>query len=159
MTLPIVNSADDLAKLKGTVEYVEFLKLLEGSLWRIERDDAQERFVAIEDNTTIERYGLTRADFPQAQPPELPEWKPLPSSVPQSVTPFQAKAALLQSGLLDDVEALIANPATDPLVKLAWNTALAFERESPSILGIANALGWSDSDLDTLFVTASEIKV
>ncbi|MGI9142461.1 MAG: hypothetical protein ACR2IJ_04660 [Fluviibacter sp.] len=70
------------------------------------------------------------------------------------VTPFQAKAALLQAGLLDDVIALMADPATDPLVKLAWDTAIEYRRLSPAVLGLATALGWTDTDLDDLFDVA-----
>lgn len=157
MTLPIVNSAEDLAAIKGTMEYTEFLALLEGSLWRIERDEDQQAFVAIEDNSTIERYGLTRADFPNAQPPALPEWTPLPSTVPKAVSPYQAKAALLDAGLLDDVLTLVNDPAADPKVVLAWNNALSFERASPMVAGIAAALTWTEEQLDALFEAAAQI--
>jgi hypothetical protein len=75
----------------------------------------------------------------------------------QSVTPFQAKAALLDAGLLDDIEALIADPATDRKVVLAWNNAITFERLSPMVAGIAVALGWTDEELDDLFAAAAQI--
>lgn len=74
------------------------------------------------------------------------------------VSRFQAKAALLQAGLLGDVEALIADPATDPLTKLAWQEAIEFRRQSPALLGVATALGWTDEQLDALFVSASQIE-
>lgn len=155
MKWPIVNSVEDLSALKGTVEYDEFLTLLEGSLWRVERDDEQQTFVAIEDNSTIERYGLTRADFPDAQPPVLPEWRPVPANAMQSVSPLQAKAELLSRGLLDEVEAIATAAATDPIVKLAWDTASEFRRTSPMVLGIAQVMGWDDAYLDDLFTQAA----
>jgi hypothetical protein len=155
MTSLIVNSAEDLAALEGTVEYAEFLTLLEGSLWRVERDDAAQTFVAIEDNSTIERYGLTRADFPNAQPPELPEWTPPPSNVPQTVSPLQAKAELMARELYDDVVAVL-NAAGDPVMTLAWETASEFRRTSPMVLGIAGAMSWNDGYLDDLFTKAAE---
>jgi hypothetical protein len=74
------------------------------------------------------------------------------------VTPFQAKAALLDAGLLGDIETLIADPATDRKVVLAWNNVQNFERLSPMITGIATALGWSNEQLDALFEAASQIK-
>lgn len=77
--------------------------------------------------------------------------------IPQSVTAFQAKAALLQADLLDDVEALMADVDTPRIVKLAWSEALTFERQSPTVLTLATALGLSAAELDTLFVAASEI--
>jgi len=155
MTSLIVNSAEDLAALEGTVQYTEFLTLLEGSLWRVERDEAAQTFVAIEDNSTIERYGLTREDFPNAQPPELPEWKPLPSKIPQVISPLQAKAELLERGLLDDVEAIVV-ASGNPILSLAWSTASEFNRQSPMILGVAQAMEWDDAYLDDLFTEASK---
>lgn len=73
------------------------------------------------------------------------------------VTPFQAKAALLQAGLLDDVEALISNPATDRLIVLAWQNVTEFRRLSPMVLGIAAELGLTDDMLDELFTSAAQI--
>ena len=71
------------------------------------------------------------------------------------VTPFQAKAALLDADLLDDIEALMADPSTDRVVVLAWNNAIQFERLSPMVAGIASALGWTDEQLDALFEAAA----
>jgi hypothetical protein len=73
------------------------------------------------------------------------------------VTPFQAKAALLDAGLLDDIEALIADPDADRKVVLAWTNAISFERLSPMVAGIAAALGWTDTQLDDLFDAAAQI--
>lgn len=73
------------------------------------------------------------------------------------VSKFQGKAALLAAGILPDVEALVADPATDPLVVLAWQDVTEFRRLSPMIAGIASALGWSDEQLDDLFESAALI--
>lgn len=75
------------------------------------------------------------------------------------VSPLQAQAALLIQGLLPQVEALINDPQTDPLVKLAWNKASTFRRMSPMILGMATTLGWTDQQLDDLFALADTIEV
>lgn len=74
------------------------------------------------------------------------------------VSRFQAEAALHLAGVLDDVEAVIADPATDPLVKIAWNRVTEFRRLSPMIAGIAQVLGWTDEQLDQLFETAAGIE-
>lgn len=79
------------------------------------------------------------------------------SFIPLVVSPFQAKAALLQAGVLDDVETLLAN--ADQLTQMAWNEALEFRRYSPAVLNIATALNWTDEFLDNLFINAFEIKV
>lgn len=73
------------------------------------------------------------------------------------VTPFQAKAALLQAGLLDDVEALVSNPVTDRLIVLAWQNVTQFHRLSPMVAGIAAELGLTDEMLDELFTSAAQI--
>lgn len=78
--------------------------------------------------------------------------------VPQVVSRFQARGALLIHGLLPDVEALMSDPSTPPLVVLAWQDAQEFRRYSPSVLGMAAALNWDDSLLDALFITASGIE-
>lgn len=77
--------------------------------------------------------------------------------IPLVVSPFQAKAALLQSGVLNDVETLISN--SDQLTQMAWNEALEFRRYSPAVLNIAVALNWTEEFLDNLFINAYEIKV
>jgi hypothetical protein len=73
------------------------------------------------------------------------------------VTKFQAKAALLNAGLLDDVEAAVA--AADALTKLAWADAQEFRRRSPLIADLAAALDppLTSEQLDALFVAASTI--
>lgn len=42
---------------------------------------------------------------------------------------------------------------------MAWNEALEFRRYSPSVLGIAAALNWTEEFLDDLFINAYEIKI
>lgn len=80
-----------------------------------------------------------------------------PASLPQSVTRFQAKAALLQAGLLTSVEAMMSDPATSAIAKLAWVEALEFRRDSPTVLAMAASLGLSNQQIDDLFFTASTI--
>lgn len=78
-----------------------------------------------------------------------------PPVVPQTVTRFQALAALHLAGHLPAVEAIMANPATPILSKLAWENALSFERSSPTLAGLAGALGLTSAQLDALFTTAA----
>lgn len=66
-----INTREDLDALIGTPEYEVQLAVLAGTLWRIERD-ADGKWRAVEDNSTLERFGLSREDFPDATPPELP---------------------------------------------------------------------------------------
>ena len=81
-----------------------------------------------------------------------------PPSVPQVVSRFQARAALHLAGLLESVEALMADPATPALAKLAWQDAQEFKRTSPTVLTMADALGLTEEQIDSLFTTAAGIE-
>jgi hypothetical protein len=111
--------------------------------------------VAVIDEDGISRMSMLAS----ALPPDtevLPYVAP-PPAVPQKVTAFQAKAALLQAGLLDDVEALVNQDDTPRIIKLAWIEALHFERDSSTVATIAAALQLSDAQVDDLFINASSI--
>jgi len=79
------------------------------------------------------------------------------------VSRLQAKAALLQMGLLDQVEALMAG--MDLMSRLAWTEAVEFRRSSPILNSLAPYLSWPDAtaltaaDLDDLFSLAKTIEV
>lgn len=75
------------------------------------------------------------------------------------VSAFQGQAALLQAGLLDQVEAYFAGPDATPLEKLAWNKVLVFERLSPLVVSMGTMLNLNDQQLDQLFISAAEIKI
>lgn len=81
------------------------------------------------------------------------------SNIPQKVTAFQAKAALLQAGLLDRIETLMLSPDTQRIVMLAWDEALLFERGSPAVQAIGVAIGLDSEALDNLFIAASNITI
>lgn len=81
-----------------------------------------------------------------------------PIQIPQEVTRFQARAALYQSGLLEAVEVEIAKPETDIMLKLAWQDALTFKRNSSFVTGMAAILELSEEQLDQLFVLAAGIE-
>ena len=72
------------------------------------------------------------------------------------VSRFQAKAALLQAGLLDAVNAALAE--ADPVAQLAWAEAVEFRRTSPTIVALGAAIGLTDEQLDDLFRAAAEIE-
>lgn len=69
------------------------------------------------------------------------------------VSRLQARVALLQAGLLPQVEAAVA--AADPIIQMAWAEAIELRRYSPAILGLASALGLTDTQLDDLFRAAA----
>lgn len=82
---------------------------------------------------------------------------PVPRIVPRSVSRFQARAALLQAGLLDDVESFMALPETDPIYRLAWQDAQEFRRDSVIVASLKSVLLLTDVQIDDLFVFAASI--
>ena len=75
-------------------------------------------------------------------------------AVPEKVSRFQARAALLQAGLLAQAEAAVAQAG--PLALLAWQDAQEFHRNSPTINGLAPALGLTAEQIDALFIVAAQ---
>jgi hypothetical protein len=86
-----------------------------------------------------------------------------PATPDPVVSRFQAKAALLQMGLIEQVEGLMAG--MDPMARLAWTEAVEFRRSSPLLNSLAPYLTWPDgtalteADLDDLFNLAQTIEV
>lgn len=76
--------------------------------------------------------------------------------VPQEVSRFQARAALMAAGLLDAADAAVA-ASGDAFLQLAWKEATAFPRTSPGIAALAPSLGLTEADLDDLFRAAAVI--
>ena len=157
MGLPSINTREDLDAIAGTPEHVAFMALLAGTLWRLEKDDTAQAWVAIEDNSTIERFNFTRADFPDAQPPALPEYVPAVVAVPEVVTMRQARLALLGAGLLAQVNTAVANMpgAEGDAARIEWEYAQEVRRDSPLVAGLSAALGLTDETLDNLYKVAA----
>ena len=72
-----------------------------------------------------------------------------------TVSRFQALAALLNAGLLSQVNVALADAG--PLAQLAWAEATEFRRNSPTIAGLASGLGLTDTEVDDLFRAAALI--
>ncbi|WP_299830653.1 hypothetical protein [uncultured Roseobacter sp.] len=86
-----------------------------------------------------------------------------PVMVPETVSRFQAKAALNDEGLLTAAEAIVA--AVGGTAQLAWNEAIEFRRDSPTIASLApglwptNTASQNTAALDALFIAAAQIEV
>jgi len=80
-----------------------------------------------------------------------------PAPIPQTVSRFQARAALHLTGMLTAVEAIMLDPNTDMLAKLAWQDAQEFKRTSPTVLTMSQIIGLTDEQLDDLFILAATI--
>ena len=94
-------------------------------------------------------------DYDPKNPP--PEPAPANPSAVQHVTRAQAKLALLDAGLLDDVEQAIAGMIGDDArrASIEWNERETFERQSPFLLQMAGLIGLDDAALDALFADAA----
>lgn len=85
------------------------------------------------------------------------EAPPAPPYVPPTLSRFQARAGLMQRGLLADVEALVAN--SSPLAQLAWAETIEWRRDSPTLNSLAkDGLGLTDAEIDELFIEAAQIQ-
>jgi hypothetical protein len=74
--------------------------------------------------------------------------------VPKTITPRQARLALLQATLLDEVEAMVA---TDKSMGIWWEYSLEIERNSEHIINAGLALGLTEEQLDNLFTEGSKL--
>lgn len=77
---------------------------------------------------------------------------------PMVVSRAQGEIALHRAGRLAQVEAYIADPATNPEVRIWWHRGQDFRRDSVTLLTVASALGWTPEELVGLFTMASEIQ-
>ena len=98
-----------------------------------------------------------RAELRAYLPPYPEPTAPPAVIVPQRITARQAQLALLNAGLLDDVEAIIeALPANvRSQVRIEWDRATHVERGSTVTQMVATALGLTGTQVDDLFVAAA----
>ena len=150
----IINTRKDFDALSYN-DQNQFKQFLKGTLWRLERDDANQTWVAIEDNNTIERFGFTRADFPNVVMPELPEYIPQPSLV-HTCSPWQIRKALNNRSLRIQVEEAVA-ASEDYALKDGWEYATSFVSNDPFVVSMGSALGMDQAGIDELIQYASTL--
>lgn len=75
--------------------------------------------------------------------------------VPISVTMRQGRLALLQAGLLAQVQSAI--DAQGDAEKIEWEYAQTIDRNSPLVAALAATLSLDDAALDALFISASNL--
>lgn len=78
-----------------------------------------------------------------------------PQPVPVSVTPLQIRRALLQQGLLDEVQVFV--DAADLETRLSWEYAVQIDRNNALIAAAAQSIGATDEDTDNLFRLAATL--
>ena len=83
----------------------------------------------------------------------------VPSAV-NVISMRQARLALLEAGLLDQVEAALAaieDPRLRQRAQIEWEYAATVERSSAWVQTLAGALGLTAAQLDTLFAEAAKL--
>ena len=80
-----------------------------------------------------------------------------PPPIPQSVTRFQALAVLAAGGYLDTVRTYINTLDQNNVQRLAWENATDWERTSPTLNALAQMLNLTSTEVDDLFVAASQV--
>lgn len=78
-------------------------------------------------------------------------------AVPESVSMFQARAALIGAGLFEQVDAYCH--AQGGLILQAWEYANVAPRNGSLINALGHQLGLSDAQIDALFRAAAQIEV
>lgn len=90
---------------------------------------------------------------------EIAPYVPSAPSVPQFVSPWQAREALRLAGLLPAVNAHIEGLGENHQVYIAWHYAERIARTSPLIAALAPVFKLSEQDLDNLFTTAAGLSL
>ena len=112
-------------------------------------------------STIVADQAFIDAHFPDAE--LLPEPEPVQASVvPQSVSRAQGKLALIGAGLWPAAIAFvdgITDPAQKAYAEVALNDTQEWRRDSPFLASAAAALGLSEEQLDTLFITAGGLQL
>jgi hypothetical protein len=82
---------------------------------------------------------------------------PEPATVPPEVTNFQMRAALRGAGVLQQVAAFVADLGDDVAID-AWEYANFISRSGALVAAAKATLGWSDEQVDQLFIAAAAIE-
>lgn len=75
--------------------------------------------------------------------------------VPQQVTMRQARLALLNAGLLDDVELVIAAAGRE--AQQEWEYAAVVDRSNPAVAAVQQQKALTDAQIDDLFREAAKL--
>lgn len=152
--LPIINNRSDIESLSQE-ERDQFMNLLAGSVWKLQRDDENQRWILIEDLSTITRYGVSLVELSDIPKPDIPEWKPLPDPRESiQCTAFQGLLALDQSGLATVYQTWADDSSRTFAEKAFITRAQTWRRMDPILLSAAVSLGLTEQQLDDLFELA-----
>lgn len=89
---------------------------------------------------------------------DLPQIYNLPP-VPDEVSNIQAFESMRHFGVLPQVQAYMASLPADDLVRVTFEKAAVFKRDSPTLRAITELLGFGEVDISAMFVYAASVKV
>lgn len=100
-------------------------------------------------------------DYSQIMTAEEREAAERKRTVPSAISAVQFRVQASRAGILDTIEAIIADPQTPAEVKIAWEHAREFDRASPTIEALRQhpSIALSAEEVDDLFREASQIVV
>ena len=117
--------------------------------------DVPEFFGTCPDDSDVQIDGVlgvyAQADWETMREDEMRARNP----VPQQVTMRQARLALLNAGLLDDVEVVIAAAGRE--AQLEWEYAAAVDRSNPAVAAVQQQEALTDAQIDDLFREAAKL--
>lgn len=103
---------------------------------------------------TTDQYSTVELHIGSLEP--VPD-KVVPGNVPVEVTMRQAKLALLQFGILQQVNTAIASMTgvQGEAARIEWEYATTVKRNALLVTQIASAFGLTDEQLDQMFILAA----
>lgn len=162
--LRIIDTADQPDR-----DVTDLQELTDEQAGQVEAIIAQRQVAVWNAGAVVNRYDLLNHRWNEAtkQFEPRPEHPAPPVRVPGQITAWQARAALQltpfgDGTLLDAVDAAIAalpGGAEKIVVQSAWDNNANFVRNSPTITGIATALGLDDAAVDQLFILGGGLEV
>lgn len=103
---------------------------------------------AVDDNGVVLCPGVSTVELPDNHP-DVVAYLSSANSVPAQATMAQTRLALLQAGLLSQVQNAIA--AASQAVQIEWEYRDAVRRNSQLVLSLTSQLGWTKEQVDDLF--------
>jgi hypothetical protein len=84
-------------------------------------------------------------------PPQMNVSTTPPKEVPESITKYQAKMALLEIGLFEQIETYVRD-SNDAALQISWYDAENFYRNNSFIESVGLAFNLSSDQIDDLFI-------
>lgn len=149
----IINTRKDLDNAPQAVKD-QFMVRLGAGINRWSWDGSE--WVLIQDTTTIDAFGFSVNDFPNAPVPEKPDYNPDERALEQerqsaSLSRMQFMLSLETAGLYEEIQAAIDSDQVSKTVKIMWQNASRFERMNPELVQLGHEMGYTDQQMDNIF--------